>query len=455
MADGEEEGGHLTAESFEKLERGELAPAERARLGAHLRQGCPACRERLTGLVVASLQAPVGREDGPDPYEFPVARACARFRTDLLTLQENRVLAQLAIAAALEGRDEAEVGEILSTGTAEGRWAWCEALVEHAEQLRTREPAVALGVSEVAVDVAESLREGPYPVEVRAELQARAWMEFGNLLRASAGNLAGAERALDIALVYVDLAGAPPALGARLGDLLGSLYRDQRRFAEAHEALHRAAHRYLEIGERHLAGRTLINKATALRDANEPERALEAVYEALGFLDWSQEPTLILTAVHNAMIYWTDLGRPEKAWKILWRARPLYQEIGTKLDRVRLLGVEGLIAAAQGRLESAEGFFRQEKEAFEREELAYDGALVALDLAEVLLRQGRSGEVLALVDEMIETFARLRIGREAIAAVVVLRQAVKLGEATAAQARHLARELNRLVLRPPPASPEE
>lgn len=456
MADGtEEEDGHLTAEGFDRLRRAELTPAELIRLGTHLLRACPPCCERIAPLVAASRGRTPEDEARPSLHELPIARALASFRTELLTLQTPLAFSWLALATLLEGKAGEEAHEVLSARTPEGRRAWCELLLEHAAKLRTVDPAVALEVARLAVALAESLHQGPYPSRPSAELQARAWMELGNLLRASAGKLKAADAAFRLATAYLDAAGAPPGLVARLGDLYGSLYRDWRRFPEALEVLDRAEQCYLQLGERHLAGRTLINKATVYRNANEPEQALRALDEALGLLDWSRDPGLVLAALHDSMLAWTDAGRPEQAFKVLWFARPFYDEVGTTLDRVRLLGAEGLIAAAQGRLRRAEGFFRQEKAGFEREGLAYDGALVALDLAEVLLKQRRAGEVLALVEEMTETFFRLEITREAIATLAVLRQAVELGEATAVHVREAARELNRLVVRPPASLPEE
>ena len=87
-------------------------------------------------------------------------------------------------------------------------------------------------------------------------------MELGNLRRILE-ELDEAEEELATAQARLAAGTGDPRLTARLLDLLGSLYRAQRRFGEALEALDLAAQGYRACGEPHLAGRSLLNAGIA------------------------------------------------------------------------------------------------------------------------------------------------------------------------------------------------
>jgi hypothetical protein len=109
--------------------------------------------------------------------------------------------------------------------------------------------------------------------------------------------------------------------------------------------------------------------------------------------------------------------------------------------------MEGRIAAALGNLEGATAAFAEARQGFAGHGKPGDVALVSLDLATVYLRQGRPTEVGRLAEEMLVTFRALGIRREAIAAILLLKEAVRTERATltlcaevAAQLRQLDRE---------------
>jgi hypothetical protein len=73
---------------------------------------------------------------------------------------------------------------------------------------------------------------------------------------------------------------------------------------------------------------------------------------------------------------------------------------------------------------------------------------VALDLAAVWLRRGKTARVRELVEEMIATFRALRIAREAVAALLILREACDRDEATLDRVRTVAMLLTELERQP-------
>jgi hypothetical protein len=77
-------------------------------------------------------------------------------------------------------------------------------------------------------------------------------------------------------------------------------------------------------------------------------------------------------------------------------------------------------------------------------------AMVSLDLAALWLDQGRTREILVLLDETVSVFRERGIRREAIAALLMLREAVVREQVTKAVLQAVANELDRLESEPIP-----
>jgi len=114
-------------------------------------------------------------------------------------------------------------------------------------------------------------------------------------------------------------------------------------------------------------------------------------------------------------------GEFEAASAVLARSRRLYRRSG-KLNQYRLCWLEGKIAEGLGKSGSAEAKFNTARLAFARVGKHYDSALVSLDLGLVYARQERHSELIWLVDDMVRTFRALKIARELIASLMLLRK---------------------------------
>jgi hypothetical protein len=73
--------------------------------------------------------------------------------------------------------------------------------------------------------------------------------------------------------------------------------------------------------------------------------------------------------------------------------------------------------------------------------IGYDAALVALDLALLYLRQGRTAEVKRLARQMIPIFQAQDVHREALAALVLFQKAARREEVTVEQLLRLVKYL--------------
>jgi len=118
------------------------------------------------------------------------------------------------------------------------------------------------------------------------------------------------------------------------------------------------------------------------------------------------------------------------------------------LNLLKLRWVEGKIFAGLGKLRRAGEIFTEVKEQFLRRDREYLVAMMDLELAGVLLRQGRADEVEPLAEEALEIFQDLEVGREALKAVRFLREACRRKQATADLVQQVVTFLNRLERQP-------
>jgi tetratricopeptide (TPR) repeat protein len=302
-------------------------------------------------------------------------------------------------------------------------------------------------LASLAVSLAERIEpQGPTMQQV-ADLRARAWSELGNACRIS-GDLAGAEANLVRALLYADQGSGTSAPLLHLADLTASLLIDQRRFADAFQLLDLIEQVHRAAGDLHAAGRTLVSKGIAAGHALDTEDAVRLLGEALRLIDAHRDPKLVWAAVHNLLSFLVDAGRCEEAGHLLAISRSLYAAYAERLDLLKARWLEGRIAIELGDVRVAEEAFREVRAGFKEASLPYDAALASIDLAGIWLRAGRTREIRGLIDEMVAIFRARNIRREAIGALLMLREACERDRATAALLRTVTAELQRLEREP-------
>jgi hypothetical protein len=190
-------------------------------------------------------------------------------------------------------------------------------------------------------------------------------------------------------------------------------------------AIHRRARR------RHETGLALIRKGLLVGWAGDPARAILFLGSGLASLDRQRDPRLVFHTLHNVLYFKIQLGEYREAAAQLWQMRPLYRRYGSLVEMLKLRGFEAHIAAGLGDAGRAERAFVETRQGFERAGLVLDAALVGLDLASLWLRAGRTEEVGELVEELFAVFAERGVEREALAALSMLRDAVRRRRLTA------------------------
>lgn len=152
------------------------------------------------------------------------------------------------------------------------------------------------------------------------------------------------------------------------------------------------------------------------------------------------EPRLYLNGRHNLAVYLTESGRFEEAADLLEADEELYRRFPEPWTQLRLSWLRGKIAAGRGEV-AAERWFLETREGFIREGIGYDAAMVSLDLALLYLKEGRTGDVRRLAEEMVALFEAQDVHREAMAAVLLFRDAALREEVTAALVGEVRRAL--------------
>lgn len=314
-------------------------------------------------------------------------------------------------------------------------WALAERLSEESARAAAHRADKAVELARLARRVAELT---PGSEDLRSGLLGWVWAFEANALRVQ-GDLPGAAEAFlrsDRLLAAGEFADPGLLDATRPLDLKASLRRYQGRFGEALTLLEQALK---SNGSNEAKGRILIKKANTLRHMGDSERALAELRQAERLLDeGAQDPRLVLVVQHSLAHSLWQLGRYVEAEARLPGVRKLAVEIGNELDLIRVLWVEGGVAAGLGRRGQALAALEEVRRYFNDKRIAYDAALATLEVAVLYLDEERTAEVKKLADEMFWIFKAQGVHKEAIAALLLFYEAAIKEEATSAQARRLA-----------------
>ncbi len=388
------------------------------------------------------------RRDQSDPVREHVSR-CARCERRLESLQpqahgvyDKALSASARRLRALESfyakeRSEAEglLAELLRH-PAERRlilvrnhprfhtWGILEKLLDCSRQESFMNPQASEELATLAIALSEQLDEASYGAESINDLKGRAWAYLANALRIRS-DLRGAGEAFDRSQACLRRGTKDPWELAVWLDLKASLLRAQRCFDEAMRLLQRAQTIFLAIGDRHYAGRTLVNMDNVLHHEGRPEEGIPLLYRALELIDPEQDPKLLLITRHNLIDDLAEASRCMEAQRLFIQTRPLYQRLDLPWFRHRRTWVEGKIVRGLGQPDKAEELLLSARAGLIEERLSYDTALISLDLAGLYSEQGRLAEMKRLALEMTPIFSSLQVHREAIAAFNIWHQAVQ------------------------------
>jgi len=440
---------HPTHEMLESFANGSLSSHAARAVVAHLVGGCSECRESMA-LMSGPLFTPL-------PEEVEIS-------AELDAAYDSAISSAYAAALAKTGGSVGRREPARMVPGAEGLplpgeagFATpdvCETLMDRSFELRLSDPAAMLRLAELAAQAAEELDVEVYGAKIVADLQARAWAEVANAHRVI-GDLPQADRMMTRAVDCRSRGTGDARLLARLSDLGAALACAQRRFDQAFRLLDIGYSIYIKLGDQHSAGRVLIGRGLYAGYTGDPLEGIRYLVHGLNIIDRVREPKLAFQALHNIILLRVELGEYEEARRSLQQMRPLYARFSDELVNIKLLWVEGKIAAGLGELEEAEATFVEARDRFDQIGLGYRAALVSIDLVSVWLQQSRTDEIRQLVAELLVTFRAVGVEREALAGILLLRDAVECEQATVELLHLIAHSLGKLDGRSaPPLDPE-
>ncbi|HEV7516977.1 MAG TPA: hypothetical protein VGR07_11820 [Thermoanaerobaculia bacterium] len=369
---------------------GGLPAAARNAVLLHLSRQCPQCRQRLARLATRALGIePAAATPPASDYDAALDRAFT------MALKQERALAGERQAvdrdlASLLATTPSEPPETLAAGPRRGGWALAEELLARSRELRYRDPAGMVRFAELARLVASQVQPEQYGAAPVADLEARVYAELANAYRV-ADDLAEAESAMALAEARRQEGTGDRLLKAQLLELTAALHRDQHRTAEASGLLRRAHDLYMEMGERHLAGRTLVTRGLYVGSSGDFAAALQFLSAGVAQIDPARDPQLASMAEQN--IAWVLVlgGRFAEARERLAGSDLRRIATGEPLLLVRIQWLEGRIALGLGDRQSAEAAFRATHAAFLAAGQISDAALAAQDLAAARTGSAPSG----------------------------------------------------------------
>ncbi|HEV7516442.1 MAG TPA: hypothetical protein VGR07_09095 [Thermoanaerobaculia bacterium] len=426
---------HPDHPTLERFACGDLPAVESHRIERHLRSGCATCQSEVDRLLMPLAEDPVAWREWVDASisylsEDPgaLARTFDRLERRLSLIELERAAAPDLLADLL-AHPRAERFRVLRGRPGLHTLAVCELLVEQSVEAGATDPARALELAELAVEVSDCLAPAHYGSSVVQDLKARAWAYLGNARRLGA-DLAGAEQALAYAECLADDGSADPLEEARILDLRAALLADQGWLEEAAELLDLAIEIYCEIKDPHRCGRSTVWKGIVRGNAGDAPRAIRLIDDGLRLLEPRRDSHLARIAAYHLTWFLNDCGRSDEAAARLAVLRQAAVETPEPWTGFRLTWLEGRIAAGCGHFAAAETALREARRRFLERDLGYDASMVTLDLATLFLRQGRSEEVERLADEMFPLFIARDVHRQASDALVAFKQATEMERIT-------------------------
>ncbi|HSK76406.1 MAG TPA: hypothetical protein VLQ45_08085 [Thermoanaerobaculia bacterium] len=426
---------HPTPAELEGLVYNRIAPERARSVIVHLLLGCKPCRAVMATFLAGLFGT------GGTPAEAELTREQEAAYDSAL----DRALGSATRAGRPEGRPPARKEPWEAGRTRETREALrllaeqgfpvsepttshpedavlVEALLERSWALRYESPAQMVRLARMASRLAATLPAGKLTARRVAGLRFRALTELGNACRV-ADDLDTAKEVLDEAVTYTLEEGADERLTARYFDVLASLYGARRCFEMAASSLAIAHSAYRRLGDEHLAGRALISLGIYTGYDGDAPEAIRLIGEGLASVDEERDPDLVVLALHNQARLLVDCGQYREARRVLWDLERRGIPVRGRVNELKVRWLEAQISSGLEDMDHAERILLEVKDGFSTARLPYKAALAGLELGAVRLRQGRIADSERALLEAIDVFIHLRIRREALAAVLLLKKA--------------------------------
>jgi tetratricopeptide (TPR) repeat protein len=417
---------------------------DREAIEAHLRE-CPSCTSQLAFIRTI--------EDGlRDEEPWDIANSISA-GPDVSRLVE------------LAGRVEAEdaEAEVLLAPLLESplRFVWAD--VSRKERYRSpgvvralcraalaaceKHPLHALDLANAAVSIAEELPVDLYPSRAVFGLRGMAWKDRANALR-YLGRYGEALVSLDEAVhAYQEL--KANALELAVVDFVrATVLMSGDQFDEALFSVRRCEPVFREYREEVRYRHARLLEASILFMKRDMRAARPILTDLFDLAERHADRMLTARAAHNLGLVELEMGELAKAGEHLSTALGLYTALELATEVIRTRWSLARLAAARGDLDDALERFQAVREEFRRQGIIVDEALVALDIADLLLTMGDPVNARAIASELFGTFRKAGMMTSALTAIGFLNEAATQGRLTPRLVRHVRGFLERVQRQP-------
>jgi tetratricopeptide (TPR) repeat protein len=363
--------------------------------------------------------------------EEPSVEALVRFSTEL---DDERLAAAAWISRLQDGVALETILAERALRTAGG----VETLCDVSTDVRDRDPAGALVLTDAAVAIANRL--SAYPVTLLAILRGTAWRQRATALR-YLGRFPEALESLDRAEAALDESMATAFDLARVMYVRATVLFEMSRHEEALVLARESAARLEEFGDerRVLHARMLV--ASLYSDAGEYAMARDIFERLIPTAQRIGDRVALGLLSNNLGSVAQEVGDYAAASSWLSRALAVYDELGMDVERIRTHWNVASVFLAMGSIE--EGLERLHAVAQEYEAIGSrsDAAAVLLDAVEVLFEQGRLAESALLGQSLVERFTSAGMMPSALAALQYLNDALASRNMTRDTIAHVRSQL--------------
>ncbi len=411
-------GRHPDRKALKGFISGELSSEEARGVERHLSM-CSECRdqadaisEQLTLQLLDSWLRP--------GYEEAFERAADRTTECMAALlEESRstedLLAELLREPAPLRRRRIADGERFHS------LKFCQRLLARSRDACLRDPAAALEMADLAVEVALHLESGRYGSSLVEDSRALAWSYLANAFRIMS-DFWRAEQAFKQAWSHHMLAGEDAYTEGRLLTNTSSLRKVQGQHEEALQLCERAIRLYREVQDDQLEGAALILKGNILGEQGLAKKAIPIIRLALKQIDSAEDPMLMMTGTHGLIWSLAHSGALESAQMLIEQNRPLYRDFG-EINLVRLHWLEAMISVDLKQFAQAEPQLHEVREFFLDRRNGGEVFLASLDLAEMYTLSGQPKKLKEVLSEVIPLGEALGLSKKVFLAKMLFERA--------------------------------
>jgi tetratricopeptide (TPR) repeat protein len=414
---------HVTVAEFTDFLAERLDAARQRDIVQHLLQGCSQCQS------VARRFWSDGARRTAASAEERVAVERAVERAELSAVERYRALAEeRAVApellAELTSHPLPRRTMLIANRKRFHSWALCELLLERGFACRFDDASAYEEFAETARLIAFHLDEASCGAALVHDMRARTLAHAANARRIRSSDLVAADQLLREAHAELRQGTGDPLELLTVIENERALRLRQNRFDDALALIVRQQALAERLDDPSLLGKALTDRGLVLIYLERFEEALSCFEQAERHLDPARDARILLAARHNRVSALQELGRLEQALDELDALKPMYYDLGDRLTLLRLRGLEGELALSLGRYELAEECFREARNGLMTRDVAWEAAQMSLYLAKVHLLTGKTRETKELAQQILPIFRSASLTTEAVAAILLFREAV-------------------------------